>query len=212
MERLFGKPNAPSQRASVEAADEAMPARLVQVLEKASATDTEAAPHADDAKPQASTLQARQEPLRQATLLQRLLACCPTKALQKREAKKQAHQEAVQKLEAVLTTIGTTPIVQAKPEAAYKHETTLSPAEQLEAMFSPDEQAVLRKMTEEEAELLVLEASMGQVAATKRDEPPTAIDWRGVQVSEVALELLLKAGWLERGEESERESNWRGER
>ena len=41
----------------MEAADEAMPARLVQVLEKASATDTEAAPHADDAKPQASTLE-----------------------------------------------------------------------------------------------------------------------------------------------------------
>ena len=123
------KPEAPSEPASVEAADEAMPARLVQVLEKASATDTEAAPHADDAKPQASTLQARQEPLRQATLLQRLLACCPTKALQKRKAKKQAHQEAVQKLEAVLTTIGHSPIVQAKPETDVAEEVQPDAAE-----------------------------------------------------------------------------------
>jgi len=179
MERLFGKPNAPSQRASVEAADEAMPARLVQVLEKASATDTEAAgskPRAstletslwlrlcswfkatDGSKPQASALQARQE------------------ALQKLEAKQQAHKEAVQKHEAMLAAK-----LQAKREAAAE----------LEAMFSPDEQAVLREMPEEEAELCQLEGEMGGTYP---------IDWRGVQVSEVALELLLKSGWLERDE------------
>ena len=152
------KPEAASQPASVEAADEAMPARLVQVLEKASATDTEAAPDADGAKPQASTLQARQE------------------ALQKLEAKQQAHKEAVQKREAKQAAK-----LQAKREAAAE----------LEAMFSPDEQAVLREMTEEEAELFQLEASMEQMG----------IDWRGVQVSEVALGLLLKSGWLERDED-----------
>ena len=176
MERLFGKPHPPSQRASVEAADEAMPARLVQVLEKASATDTEAAPDADGAKPQASTLQARQE------------------ALQKLEAKQQAHKEAVQKYEAMRAAK-----LQAKREAAAE----------LEAMFSPDEQAVLREMPVEEAKLFQLEASMkGEMAAmapmARQDEPPPPttypIDWRGVQVSEVALELLLKSGWLERDE------------
>ena len=130
MERLFGKPNAPSQRASVEAADEAMPARLVQVLEKASATDTEAA----GSKPQASTLQARQE------------------ALQKLEAKQQAHKEAVQKHEAKRAAK-----LQAKREAAAE----------LEAMFSPDEQAVLREMDVMDAELFQLSSSswalLGQV-------------------------------------------------
>ena len=206
MERLFGKPNAPSQRASVEAADEAMPARLVQVLEKASATDTEAAPDADGAKPQASTLQARQE------------------ALQKLEARQQAHKEAVQKREAKQAAK-----LQAKREAAAELEAMFSPDEQavlrempveeaklfqLEASMkgemaamapmasSPDEQAVLREMTEEEAELFQLEASMVQMGAIDPHGRATyPIDWRGVQVSEVALELLLKSGWLERDED-----------
>ena len=179
------KPEAASQPASVEAADEAMPARLVQVLEKASATDTEAAgskPQAstletslwlrlcswfkatDGSKPQASTLQARQE------------------ALQKLEAKQQAHKEAVQKHEAKQAAK-----LQAKREAAAE----------LEAMFSPDEQAVLREMTEEEAELFQLEASMEQMGGMPPPSTTYPIDLRGVQVSEVALGLLLKSGWLD---------------
>ena len=48
--------------------------------------------------------------------------------------------------------------------------------------------------TEEEAELFQLEEEMGGTY-------PYPIDWRGVQVSEVALELLLKSGWLERDED-----------
>ena len=93
-------------------------------------------------------------------------------ALQKLEARQQAHKEAVQKREAKQAAK-----LQAKREAAAE----------LEAMFSPDEQAVLREMDELEAELFQLEASMEQMG----------IDWRGVQVSEVALGLLLKSGWLD---------------
>ena len=226
MERLFGKPNAPSQRASVEAADEAMPARLVQVLEKASATDTEAAPDADGAKPQASTLQARQE------------------ALQKLEAKQQAHKEAVQKHEAKQAAK-----LQAKREAAAELEAMFSPDEQavlrdmdaaeaelfqleasmaqMGAMTPMAVQDESGEMTAEEAEFFqfkaLMEAEMappparpppspsraasmeGEMAAmapmARQDEPPPPttypIDWRGVQVSEVALGLLLKSGWLE---------------
>ena len=240
MERLFGKPNAPSQRASVEAADEAMPARLVQVLEKASATDTEAAPDADGAKPQASTLQARQE------------------ALQKLEAKQQAHKEAVQKYEAMRAAK-----LQAKREAAAELEAMFSPDEQAVLREMTEEEAELfqleasmgqmaamtpmavqdesREMTAEEAELFQLEALMegawkpapsqpprrfrnvesqaasvaasneGEMAAmapmARQDEPPPPttypIDWRGVQVSEVALGLLLKSGWLKSGWQQE---------
>ena len=84
----------------------------------------------------------------------------------------QAHKEAVQKREA---------------KQAAKLQTKREAATELEAMFSPDEQAVLREMDELDAELFQLEASMEQMG----------IDWRGVQVSEVALGLLLKSGWLE---------------
>ena len=54
-------------------------------------------------------------------------------------------------------------------------------------MFSPDEQAVLREMTEMEVERFQLEASMEEGMP-----PPYPIDWRGVQVSEVALGLLRR--------------------
>jgi len=72
-------------------------------------------------------------------------------------------------------------------------------------MFSPDEQAVLREMDAAEAELFQLEASMEQMGGMPPPSTTYPIDWRGVQVSEVALELLLKSGWLEPDEESGRE-------
>ena len=98
----------------------------------------------------------------------------------------QAHKEAVQKREA-------------------KQAAKLQAKAELEAMFSPDEQAVLREMDAAEAELFQLEASMEQMGGMPPPSTTYPIDWRGVQVSEVALELLLKSGWLEPDEESGRE-------
>ena len=101
------------------------------------------------------------------------------------KAKQQAHKEPVQKYEAKRAAK-----LQAKREAAAE----------LEAMFSPDEQAVLREMDAAEAELFQLEASMEQMGGMPPPSTTYPIDWRGVQVSEVALGLLLKSGWLERDE------------
>ena len=130
MERLFGKPHPPSQRASVEAADEAMPARLVQVLEKASATDTEAAPDADGAKPQASTLQARQE------------------ALQKLEARQQAHKEAVQKREMSFAEYLDVPSIQKLEELVSSDVVPENQDMYFDLLKSPEQSVLLSNIAE----------------------------------------------------------------